>query len=196
MSSNEAKDTLLRYLDDAREAMLWKLDGLSEYDIRRPLTAHGTNLLGLVKHLAGCEIGYFGYVFSRPITEPPAWLVEEDGDPTRDMWATADESRRDIIGLYRRACAHSNVTIAALDLEARGEVPTWPAQRRRVTLHDVLVHMLSETARHAGHADVVRELIDEAAGLHADRRGLPDADPQYWFRLRQQIENSARQANP
>lgn len=195
MSSSDAKATLLRYLDDARAAMLWKLDGLSEYNIRRPLTAHGTNLLGLVKHLAGCEIGYFGYVFNRPFSDPPAWLVEEDGDPTRDMWATAAESRGDIVGLYQRACAHSNTTITELDLEARGEIPTWPEQRRRVTLHDVLTHMLSETARHAGHADVVRELIDEAAGLHADRPGLPAADPQYWSRLRRQIEESARRAN-
>lgn len=175
--------------------MLGKLDGLSEYDIRRPLTAHGTNLLGLIKHLTGCEIGYFGYVFARPFPDPPLWLIEEDGDPTRDMWATADEARRDIVGLYRRACAHSNMTIAALDLEAQGDIPTWPEQRRRVTLHDVLVHMLSETARHAGHADIVRELIDGSAGLHVDRTGLPDADPLYWPRLRQQIEDSARSAN-
>ena len=64
-----------------------------------------------------------------------------------------------------------------------------------VTLHDVLVHMLSETARHAGHADIVRELIDEAAGLHADRQGLPDTDVEYWPRLRQRIDHAARGAN-
>lgn len=195
MSSGEAKAVLRRYLDDARAAMLWKLDGLTEYDIRRPLTAHGTNLLGLIKHLSGCEIGYFGYVFDRPFPEPPAWLVDEDGDPTRDMWAAADETRRDITSIYRRACEHSNATIAALDLEALGEIPTWPEDRRRVTLHEVLVHMLSETARHAGHADIVRELIDGAAGLHAGRPNLPDSGAQYWPQLRRRIEDAARQSD-
>lgn len=59
------KADLHRCLREAREALVWKLDGLSEYDMRRPLTFHGTNLLGLVKHLSGCEIGYFGWVFDR-----------------------------------------------------------------------------------------------------------------------------------
>lgn len=194
MSSAHAKNTLRRHLDDARKVMLWKLDGLSEYDVRRPLTAHGTNLLGLVKHLTGCEIGYFGFVFGRPFAEPPAWLTTADAEPTRDMWATPEESRDHIVDLYRRACAHSNTTIESLDLESQGEVPTWPVQQRSVTLHDILVHMLSETARHAGHADIVRELIDEAAGLRIDGDGLPHADPEYWSRLRARIESAAREA--
>ena len=195
VSSEHAKTTLSRHLDDARQAMLWKLEGLSEYDIRRPLTAHGTNLLGLVKHLIGCEIGYFGYVFNRPFPQPPPWLAADEGGPTRDMWATAEESRHDIVDLYRRACAHSNTTIEALDLEAQGNVPTWPEHLRAVTLHDILVHMLAETARHAGHADIVRELIDEAAGLHLDGDGLPEADAEYWPRLRTRIEFAAREAD-
>lgn len=193
-SSAHAKNTLRRHLDDARKAMLRKLDGLSEYDIRRPMTAHGTNLLGLIKHLTGCEIGYFGYVFDRPFTDSPAWLRTDDGEPTRDMWATADESRHDIVDLYRRACAHSDTTIEALDLESRGEIPTWPELQRSVTLHDILVHMLSETARHAGHADIVREMIDKAAGLHGDGDGLPNAETEYWPRLRARIESEAREA--
>lgn len=195
MSSDYAKNTLQRHLDDARAAILWKLEGLSEFDVRRPLTAHGTNLLGLVKHLAGCEIGYFGYVFNRPFPQPPAWLTTDEGEPTRDMWATAEESRHDIVDLYRRACTHSNTTIEALDLEAQGEVPTWPEHQRAVTLHDILVHMLAETARHAGHADIVRELIDESAGLHVDGDGLPHTDPEYWPRLRARIETAAREAD-
>jgi hypothetical protein len=67
------KADLLRYLQDGRDALLWKLDGLSEYDIRRPLTPTGTNLLGLVKHIASVELGYFGDTFGRPFfdEEPP-----------------------------------------------------------------------------------------------------------------------------
>ena len=66
MAEMDPKATLVRYLQQARDAMLWKLDGLGEYDIRRPLTPTGTNLLGLVKHLAGVESGYFGATFGRP----------------------------------------------------------------------------------------------------------------------------------
>ncbi len=80
------KDILHRYLDEAREALRWRLDGLSEYDVRRPLTPHGTNLLGLVKRLSGCEMGYFGAVFGRPFPDPPAWLSSDV--PDADMWAT------------------------------------------------------------------------------------------------------------
>ena len=191
MSSSRAKAALHRQLNDARSVIVWKLDGLSEYDVRRPLTAHGTNLLGLTKHLTGCEIGYFGYVFDRPFPDPPAWLTIDKGEPTRDMWATAEESRRAIVDLYRRACMHSDATIESLDLDSPGMVPTWPQERRSVTLHDILVHMLSETARHAGHADIVRELIDGAAGLRADADRLPDAD---WRRLHARIESAAREA--
>jgi hypothetical protein len=98
----DPKDDLHRYLRAARTAVLWKLDGPSEYDVRRPLTPTGTNLLGLVKHLAGVEMLYFGLVFDRPIADPPEWL-RQDAEPQSDFWATADESRASIVELYRRA---------------------------------------------------------------------------------------------
>jgi hypothetical protein len=187
------KQHLHGYLRDARAALLWKLDGLSEYDVRRPLTPHGTNLLGLVKHLTGCEIGYFGYVFDRPFPHPPPWFTQQD-DPTVDMWATARESRQEIVEMYRRACEHSDVTIATLRLDHPGTVPTWPANRRAVTLHQIMVHMLAETNRHAGHADIVRELIDNRAGLHPDTHGVPETEPGYWPELYRRIEEAARDA--
>ena len=95
---------------DRPEALLWKLDGLSEYDVRRPLTPTGTNLLGLVKHVASVEAGYFGETFGRPFGEPLPWF-DDGAEPNADMWATADESREDIVGLYQRAWAHSDATI-------------------------------------------------------------------------------------
>jgi hypothetical protein len=103
MTVSDPKADLHSYLRVAREALLWKLDGLSEYDIRRPMTPTGTNLLGLVKHCAGTELGYFGFVFGRPADEPTPWI--DDPDPNADMWATVDESRDDIVNLYRRAGA-------------------------------------------------------------------------------------------
>ena len=169
MTGSDPKTDLHRYLQDAREALLWKLDGLSEYDIRRPMVPTGTNLLGLIKHVASVELGYFGDTFGRPFGEPLPWL-EDDAEPNADMWATADESREQIVGLYRRAWAHSDATIGALALDAIGHVPWWPESRSEVTLHQILVHMIAETDRHAGQADIVRELIDGAAGLRDGQR--------------------------
>jgi Protein of unknown function (DUF664) len=115
-------------LREARRALLWKLDGLSDGDMRRPLTFHGTNLLGLVKHLSGCEIGYFGWVFNRPFPGPPVWPAIED-DATVDMWVRPEESRADIVDLYRRAGEHADATIDALGLDDRGTMPAASADR-------------------------------------------------------------------
>src|SRR4030095_17071932 len=101
----DAKANLQRHLQIAREALLWKLQGLSEYDVRRPLTPTGTNLLGLVKHLASVELEYFGDVFGRPTGIPLPWAADE-AEPNADMWATADESRAEYIYLSPRAWVH------------------------------------------------------------------------------------------
>jgi hypothetical protein len=192
MSGPDPKRRLRRFLQDAREAVLWKLDGLSEYDVRRPMVPTGTNLLGLVKHLAGLELGYFGDTFGRPSGESLPWL--DDPDPQADMWATAGESRAQIIGLYRRAWAHADATIEALELGARGRVPWWPPERGEVTLLNVLVRMIAETNRHAGHADIVRELIDGAAGVRQGNESLPAVDRAWWEDYRRRLERVARES--
>ncbi|WP_433292946.1 DinB family protein [Actinoplanes sp. CA-030573] len=180
MTDPDAKDALRRYLDQGRQALLWKLEGLGEYDARRPLTPTGTNLLGVVKHVASVEAGYFGVTFGRPFPEPLPW-IEDDAEPNADMWATADESKDDIEALYRRVWRHSDATIDALPLDAVGHVPWW-GPGNEVTLHRILVHMTAETHRHAGHADIVRELIDKSAGVRPDGSNLPSDDPQWWDR--------------
>jgi hypothetical protein len=196
MTVSDEKTDLRAYLQEARDAMLWKLDGLSDYDIRRPLTPTGTNLLGLVKHLAGCEIGYFGNTFGRPLADPPSWADDEllEREPTTDMWATEDESRDDIVGWYRKAWAHADQTFDALDLAAIGHVPWWPGEHGEVTLHRILVHMTAETHRHAGHADIVRELIDGSAGLLPDSSNMPSSDPAWWEDYRARLERAAHAA--
>jgi hypothetical protein len=187
------KADLLRYLQAARDALVWKLDGLPEYDIRRPMTATGTNLLGLLKHLTGVEIGYFGDTFGRPFfDEPPPWFGM-DAEANADMWATADESREHIVGLYRQTWQHSDATIAALPLDAIGHVPWWPEERRETTLHHVLVRVIGDTNRHAGHADIVRELIDGTAGLWQGNDNLPPADQSWWEDYRRRLELVAQQ---
>src|SRR6478752_2655853 len=116
MPGSDPKADLQRYLQLAREALVWKLEGLTEYDVRRPLVPTGTNLLGLVKHVASVEAGYLGEVFGRPFPEPLPWL-DDDAEPNADMWATADESPQEIIGLYQRVWAHADQTIDSLDLD-------------------------------------------------------------------------------
>ncbi|QYB04308.1 DinB family protein [Rhodococcus sp. USK10] len=127
----DPKADLHDYLQAARDALLWKLDGLSEYDIRRPMTATGT---------------------------------------------------------------HTDATIRALPLDAPGRIPHWPEDRRDVTLHRILVHVIAETHRHAGHADIVRELVDGTVGLRADNDNLPTADRTWWENYRARLERMARKA--
>lgn len=191
---DDAKATLQRYLQGARDSLLWKLDGTTEYDARRPLVPTGTNLLGLVKHVASVEAGYLGDVFGRPFGEPFPWFAE-DAEPNADMWATADETRDDIVGLYHRVWRHSDATIEALRLDAVGHVPWWPEARREVSLHQILVNVIAETNRHAGHADIVRELIDGAAGLRADATNLPEGDGAWWANHRAKVEQAAVDAS-
>ncbi len=185
------KATLHRYLKAGREAVLWKLDGLAEYDVRRPLVPTGTNLLGLVKHLASVELGYFGDTFGRPHGESLPWF-EADHEANADMWAAPDESRADVVGLYERAAAHSDATIDALDLDSVGRVPWWPPDKAETTLHRILVHVATETHRHAGHADIVRELIDGTAGLLEGNDNLPDGDADWWAAYRDRVEAAAQ----
>jgi Protein of unknown function (DUF664) len=191
MAVSDPKADLRRYLQDARDALLWKLEGLSEYDIRRPLVATGTNLLGLVKHVAGVEMGSFGDTFGRPCPDQLPW---DESDPNSDMFAAPGESREFITGLYRRAWAYADETIELLPLDAIGHVPWWPADQNEVTLHHILVRVATETSRHAGHADIVRELIDGAAGLAADRPNLPSGDQASWRAYRDRVERAAQEA--
>ncbi len=190
MTVTDAKTDLRSYLQDAREVLLWKLDGLSEYDIRRPLVPTATNLLGLVKHQTGVELGYFGDTFGRPFPEqsPP-----DESDPNWDMFAQPDESSEWLTGRYRRAWAQADVTISELPLDAIGHVPWWPPSRNEVTLHQILVHVATDTNRHAGQADILRELIDGRAGRSALDSNLPPGDEAWWSSYRDRVERAARE---
>lgn len=190
---DDLKGWLRRYLRQLQESLVWKLEGLPEYDVRRPLTPTGTNLLGLVKHLAGVELGYLGETFGRP-SGIPLPCYDDDAEDNADMWATPEESREDVLELYGRTWAHGDATIAALDLDSPGRVPHWSPERADVTLGQILVHLVSETARHAGHADIVRELIDGATGLRQGVSNLPDMDAAGWDAYRERLEAAAREA--
>jgi hypothetical protein len=192
MSSVDVKGDLHDYLRGARETLVWKLEGLGEYDIRRPLTPTGTNLLGLVKHNAGTHVLYFGQVFGRARDMSLPWMLEGAG-PNADMWAKPDETREGIVALYRSTWELADATINELPLDAIGRVPWWGDSP--VTLHHVLVHVTSETQRHAGHADIIREFIDGSAGLLNGHDNLRAGHPDAWQELRDQIEDAARLAD-
>jgi len=149
MTEVAMKADLHRYLQAAREALVWKLDGLSEHDVRRPLTPTGTNLLGVVKHVASVEAGYLGDTFERPFPEPLPWF-DEDAEPNADMWATQEEPR-----------------------------------------DQDLVHMIAETDRHAGHADIVRELIDGSVGVRPGNDNMAPGDRAWWEGYRDRLEEVA-----
>jgi hypothetical protein len=187
----DPKRIIHRYLDKQRAALLAKLDGVSERHVRWPMTPTGTNLLGLVKHVASIELGYFGEVFDRPSHIPLPWL-DDGAELNADMWATAEESREEIMTLYQRAATHADGTIEALSLDSPGRVPWWPPEREKVTLQQIMVHVTAEIARHAGHADIIRELIDGNVG---DNDGnLPDQTLQEWASYRLRLEKVAEEA--
>lgn len=188
-----AKTYLNEDLRWIRTAVVSKLEGLSEYDIRRPLTSTGTNLLGLIKHLSTCEARYFGEVFDRPFPEAlPPW--DDESERGADMWATEDETRTEIGERYVRVWDHTDATVRGLANDVPGHVPWWP--NPEVKLLNVLVHVLTETSRHAGHADILREQLDGTVGVDGTSATQPEKGDAFWENRRAQIERSARAARP
>jgi uncharacterized damage-inducible protein DinB len=159
----DLKGELHRSLQATRQALLSRLEGLGEYDLRRPMTPTGTNLLGLVKHLADLEYIYLGASFGRTL---PPW---DHSYPEAEMWARPEESSQYILSLYQQASVHADMTVTQLGLDAPGSVAHWDEDDRNTTLGAMLVNMIWETAQHAGHADIIRELIDGTAGPDHDQ---------------------------
>ena len=190
---NDEKETLRGYLEVRRSDLVSTLDGLGEYDIRRPMTKTSTNLLGLVKHVASTELGYFTEVFGRDPGMATPWM-DEDAEPNADMFAAADETRDDILALHRHAARMTEQTVAELELDAPGVVAWWAPERRDVTLRRILVHMISETSRHAGHADIVRELIDGRVGQRPGDQNIPFGIDDEWVAYRERVEAAATAA--
>ncbi len=152
------KESLRFSLDRHRDVVLWKVDGLSDEELRRQMTPSGTNLLGLVKHLGSVEYGWFCDTFGRESESIP---FDED-DPDADMRAGPEETAAEILAYYGRARAAADRAIDELDPDDVGTA--WSGET--VSMRWVLIHMIEETARHTGHMDILRELIDGATGDH------------------------------
>jgi uncharacterized damage-inducible protein DinB len=183
----DPKAALSHYLQSSRDALVWKLDGLGQRELRMPRTPTGTNLIGIVKHMANVEIGYFGDTFGRTWPTPHERISEGDyeADPQADWYASDGESCGDVLDLYRRVWTFADATIAELPLDGLGRVPWWGEDRNPVTLERIIVHVIVDLARHTGQADILREQIDGSAGLRAGVSNLPeDQDwPSYVARL-------------
>jgi hypothetical protein len=181
----EPKAVLKRYLQAARESLVWKVEGIGERDARLPRTPTGTNLIGLVKHAANIEIGYFGDSFGRAWTTPDRVpMTDYAKDPQSDMYLKQNESVAGVLDLYRRVWTFADETIDSRPLDAPARVPWWPEERAGTTLQMLLVHVTEDVARHAGHADILREMVDGQAGLNATNSNLPAIDwPAYVQKL-------------
>ncbi|MCX5117857.1 DinB family protein [Micromonospora sp. NBC_00362] len=173
---SDAKAALHHYLRESRENLVWKLDGLSEREVRLPRTATGNNLLGALKHCLNVEAGYFGPTFGREFPTPDELvpLAAYDEDPQADWYAREDETKDGLIDLYRRVGAFVDQTIDQLPLDAPGQVPWWRPGRQDVTLQRIIIHVTCDLARHAGHVDIMREQHDAAIGLRRTNTNIPD----------------------
>jgi len=177
------------YLQMSRDSVLSSLDGLPEYDMRRPMTPTGTNLLGVVKHLTGIELAYLGDSAGRPAPISLPWVDDGSIWDSADMWATADQGSGYLTGLYRAAWRHSDESISGLELDTPARVAWWPEDRRQTTFGSLLVRVVAETAQHAGHCDIVRESIDGRPGRHHDDVG----DDAWWTAYVARVQAAAEQ---
>jgi uncharacterized damage-inducible protein DinB len=149
--------TLGRYLDLYRDVVHWKVEGVDLEAAKRPMVPSGTNLLGVVKHLAYVERWWFQSVIAGDDVDFPDWATDE---PDADFRITDDESIESVLAFYDVECERSREILAGLDdpdalRSAYGE---------DISVRRILVHMVEEVARHAGHMDILRELIDGAVG--------------------------------
>lgn len=172
----EPRAILGHYLQRAREGLLHKLDGLPERELRRPRTPTGTNLLGILKHCANVEWGYLGTSFGRTFPRPELLVPFADyvTDPQSDWYATEDESAAGLLDLYALVGECTRATLTELPLDTVGRVPWWPDDIADANLHHLVVRVIDDTSRHAGQADILRELHDGAVGLHPANSNIPD----------------------
>lgn len=177
MARDDAMKTILKnHLQACRNDLMWKLTGLSERDLRLPQTATGLNLVGVVKHMANVEIGYFGDTFGRPWPNSDEIVTQRqfESDPQADWYATENETADSVLDFYKRVWVFADETIDTHALDAQGTVPHWPAERAAVSLQQIMVHVIVDLARHVGQADIVRENMDGQVGLNPRSPNMPE----------------------
>jgi uncharacterized damage-inducible protein DinB len=156
------QQTLESFLDYYRDTILWKVSGMSNEELRKAIVPSGWSCLGMVKHLAYVERNWFRVRFAGERDLPVPWT---DEDPDADFRIEPEETTDQILQFYRNEFERSRSIAASASLDDLAA--EWPADRppeKRPNLRWIYVHMIEETARHAGHLDVVRELIDGTTG--------------------------------
>lgn len=183
-----SRDDSVEYLRRAHRAVLRAVHGVSEYDARRPLTPTGSNLLGIVKHLAIVELEYVASCagFASDLGTP--WEDTTDVEDNSDLWLTADESAEDVIALYVAVGEHTARAAAELPSDATVTVPWW--SEPEATFDRLLVHLVAETAQHAGHLEILREGIDGQGDAWDEQR--TERDGAWWTALVERIDAAAR----
>lgn len=154
--SGDERQVLTGFLDHYRKTILQICEGVSEEDLARPMVPSGTSLLGMIKHLVYVEWGWFQEAVAG---EKVVYPFPED-DSEADLRIEKGETSVEVFNLYRQACRRSNEILAEVSFDdpIKGQGP------RDYNVRWVVVHMIEETARHAGHADILRELIDGTTG--------------------------------
>lgn len=184
LATGDEKALLRTHLALAQNHLLWKLDGLSDEELRRPMTKTSTNLIGIVKHLAGVTAHYLISSFGREREFFPWEADDSELWYGGDMWAAPDESPAEIIAAYRRACDASLASIDDMELDTVGTHHTGV----KVSLRWMILNVLTDTACHAGHADILRERIDGRVGVDPVLTNTVDGDDdEYWAKFRQRM---------
>ncbi|MBD9699977.1 DUF664 domain-containing protein [Flavimobilis sp. GY10621] len=190
MTSDDAFGRARARLDRVVDSLVWKTEGLTERELRTPMTPTGFTLLGALRHCANIELGYLGDCFGRPWPGEPSPVAVPldayDADPQADWWVPAAVPAATVVAFVRDVHAHVAPTLER-GPDAPGTAPWWPAERSSTTLGLVLDHPVTDLLRHAGQMNVVRELVDGAVGLARDDAwNVPDDIdwPAYSARLR------------
>lgn len=151
------KEVLEGFLDHYRALLLALCEGLSEEELRRPMVASGTCLLGLVKHLSLVERWWF----QENVGNEPHDFEFDAADPDADFRIEDGETAEQIFGMYRASCTKSREVLAGVTLD---DLIQGSKRSRDYNVRWVVVHMIEETARHVGHLDLIREQLDGATG--------------------------------
>jgi hypothetical protein len=156
--TGDEKESLQASLNRHRDAVVWKLQGLDDAELRRAMLPSGNTLLGLVKHLATWEYIWICRTFGQPTEQLPI----DEGDDYADVRIDPGDSTAGILAFYSRSRAAADQVIGGVDLDEVGTTMFGDT----VSLRWAVIHILEDTARHAGHVDVMRELIDGMVGDH------------------------------
>jgi uncharacterized damage-inducible protein DinB len=179
IDKNNSGAQLREYLNDAREAILWKCEGLSDAQARTPLTPTGTHVMGLLLHLAVTESEYFIACLGHEIENLVIRGIVEAEDAQAGFLPPPDMTLVDAVDIYREATVAADAVLDELELDSPAVVPWW-IKHRKTTVERLLLHMIAESHRHAGHLDIVREQLDGFIGLRPSAPNIADFTPDQW----------------